>query len=30
MTFQVADVVSEHNYVLAHGGQEGIGPCTIG
>ena len=30
MTFQVADVVSEHNYVLAHGGQEGMAPVRLG
>ena len=30
MTFQVADVVSEHNYVLAHGGQEGMAPERLG
>lgn len=27
MTFQVANVVSKHNYVLAHGGQEGWSLC---
>ena len=30
MTFQVADVVAEHNHVLANGGLEGMAPVRLG